>query len=316
MAASRRAASLELAEGGVLELAEGGVLELAEGGVLELAEGGVLELAEGGVLELAEGGVSELAEGQDEMSYALAKGLTIGRPYGLSACVIGRDPGCPSVPPFDSLYHRVELRFNASTVGDLIAYQAQRKRAGATDNTYATVGTSPTNRLIDPTELADGVQYQYRVRAQTAEGNSPWSRSTVIRASNNTPVAAANAYATTNKETLTVAGPGRACQRCGRRQPDGVHGAQSPALERPSQGTLILNANGSFTYKSKRWRRRRRQLHLRGRRRLVERQSHGSVEWTVTACDGDDHRDQEISPLYPTLSPEVGERAGMGARPT
>ncbi len=242
---------LEMAEGGVLELAEGGVLELAEGGVLELAEGGVLELAEGGVLELAEGGVLELAEGQDEMSYALAKGLTIGRPYGLSACVIGRDPGCPSAPPFDSLYHRVELRFNASTVGDLIAYQAQRKRAGATDNTYATVGTSPTNRLIDPTELADGVQYQYRVRAQTAEGNSPWSRSTVITASNNTPVAAANAYGTTNKETLTVAAPGVLANDADGDSLTAFTGRRALLLSGPANGTLILNANGSFTYKSK-----------------------------------------------------------------
>jgi Bacterial Ig domain len=242
---------LEMAEGGVLELAEGGVLELAEGGVLELAEGGVLELAEGGVLELAEGGVLELAEGQEEMSYAHAKGLAIGRPYGLSACVIGRDPGCPNAPPFDPQYHRVELRFKASTVGDLITYQVQRKRAGAPDNTYATVGTSPTNRFIDPTELADGIQYEYRVRAQTAEGDSSWSRSAVITAANDTPVAAANAYATNNKTTLTVAAPGVLANDADGDSPLSFTGRRALLVGGPANGTLTLNPDGSFTYRSR-----------------------------------------------------------------
>ena len=93
--------------------------------------------------------------------------------------------------------------------------------------------------------------HQYRVRAQTAEGNSPWSRSRSSAASNNTPVGAANAYGSTNKVTLTVAAPGVLANDADGDSLTAFTGRRALLLSGPAKGTLILNANGSFTYKSK-----------------------------------------------------------------
>jgi hypothetical protein len=105
-------------------------------------------------------------------------------------CVIGRDAGCSDAPPFSQNYHRVEGRFKAPPFGGFTSYEVQRKRAGAGDSTFITVGTTTTNSFIDPTELADATVYIYRVRGLAPDGNSEWSTNAApITATNVAPQA-------------------------------------------------------------------------------------------------------------------------------
>ena len=83
------------------------------------------------------------------------------------------------------------MRFNPTPSGPN-SYEVQRKRTGANDNTYVPLERqSPPNRFIDPTELANGVSYTYRVRVNSAEGMSEWSKEASKTAMDFAPLAGA-----------------------------------------------------------------------------------------------------------------------------
>ncbi len=197
-------------------------------------------------------GFEDQADGKqdDELTEALANEMGTGRPYGLTACVIGSD--CPGPPNSDpNAFHRIELRFNPSPTGGN-SYEVQRKRAGANDNTYATIGTTTTNRFIDPTELADGVTYEYRVRVNSPT-TSEWSKSATKTAINQAPVGsapAADAYNAVTSQALTVAAPGVLANDSDTDSPVPFIGRRAVLVTGPAHGMLALNANGSLTYTS------------------------------------------------------------------
>jgi VCBS repeat-containing protein len=135
-------------------------------------------------------------------------------------------------------------------------YQVSRKR-GIPSSAFPYVNPTPTSTttatsFIDVEQLPDGVQFSYRSRAEYDDQNphifSPFSKPVTITAVNNAPVAIADSYTATKGKALNVA-----------TQAAGVLGndsdVDSPAsfmkavlVSGPSNGTLILNANGSFTY--------------------------------------------------------------------
>jgi VCBS repeat-containing protein len=102
------------------------------------------------------------------------------------------------------------------------------------------------------TQLADGVQYEYRVRAETPEGNSAWAKlSAPITATNEAPVAVAGPnYQVITKQTLNVAAPGVVGNDTDVDSPQSFIKAVS--VTGPANAAQFsLNADGSFTYRSK-----------------------------------------------------------------
>ena len=191
---------------------------------------------------------------QRELDYEIARGLGRTAPYSLAACVIGA-PGCSlasAYPP--SRLHRNEVRWSASTVGHVFAYQVQRKTGPATAAaSYVTIGTSTTNSFVDTEELPNGVQFTYRVRAEFDDVNphafSGWSRPVTITAVNDAPLAVADGYTMNQNTTLNVSTPGVLGNDTDTDSPTAFIGRRAVLVTGPATGSLTLNANGSFTYK-------------------------------------------------------------------
>ena len=198
---------------------------------------------------------------REEVDYDGAKGLGRVAPYGLTACAIGSNTNCNITPPVVAntpYYHRTLLRWNPSTVGHVLAYLIQRKRADAADSTYTQIGTSTTNYFIDPEELPDSQLpgnplFRYRVRAQFDDPSSlsGWSQPATTTAVNDIPVAAAESYTTLNNITLTVAAPGVLTNDADTDSPSGFVGRRAILVTTTTNGTLVLNSNGGFTYQPK-----------------------------------------------------------------
>ena len=103
-------------------------------------------------------------------------------PYQLTACVVG-NPGCMQAPKNSPLFGKVNVRHQASTVGHILHYQWQRKKATDPDSAYEDVGTSPTNSFVDPANLPRNQAVTYRGRGVFDDGLpalSPWSRPVTI----------------------------------------------------------------------------------------------------------------------------------------
>ena len=194
------------------------------------------------------------ASSRDELTFTLANELGKSRPHQLTVCVIGRDPGCSNAPEFDPNYHRVEGHFNAPPFGEYSGYEVQRKRADASDTTFVTVGTTSTNSFIDPTELANGVAYVYRVRGLAVDGNnSEWSQiSAPVTASNDAPQAVGNGtFTVDNKSTLPLVIQTQLLfDDRDVDSPTAFVGRRLVVTVQPAHGTLTLNGSGTtLTYK-------------------------------------------------------------------
>src|SRR5262249_42037797 len=143
-----------------------------------------------------------------ELTYDGSKGGGRARPYQLRACIVGA-AGCTAAAPFTSLYHRLELRWTASTVGHVVYYQVQKKSVGAPDSSYQDVaGTSSVHRnaLIDPEELPNGQSFTYRVRTHFDDpvAASGWSLPATIAAVNDAPEAKNDSYTAFMNTALVV----------------------------------------------------------------------------------------------------------------
>ena len=192
-------------------------------------------------------GFEDQADGQDEITQTFANAQGIGRPYGLKACVIGSDcPGPPSSDPTE--HHRIKLTFNASPTG-ANAYEVQRKRT--VNGTFATIGTTSTNTFIDTTELADGVSYTYRVRVNSTEGTSAWSKEVSKTAINGAPVAGAGeSFTVVTKQNLTILKSALVANDADTDSPAAFTGRRIVIVTLPANGTLTETPT-AFVYKSK-----------------------------------------------------------------
>jgi hypothetical protein len=197
--------------------------------------------------------LTQSQDSQEELTFTHANEMGKSRPYQLTVCVIG-NPGCSTAAPFDPNYHRVEGHFSAPPFGGFSSYQVQRKRAGAADSTFVTVGgTTSANTFVDSTELADsvfnsGLQYVYRVRGLATDGNSEWSRpSAPISPVNNQPVASADPgpFTVDNRGTLTL---DVLANDSDGDSPPAFKGRRPLITQQPTSGTLTPNSDGTLTY--------------------------------------------------------------------
>jgi len=269
ISAGLKVATLQNAQGGINNFEGGfgnfeGGLNNFEGGLNNFEggfgnfEGGINNF-EGGLTNF-EGGFTNF-EGAQELEVEAAKGLGRSTPYALKACIVG-NPDCLSAPPFDPLYHGRFVGWQGATFGHVSFYHVSRKR-GTPSSSYSygppvPISTSPTTSFVDTEQLPDGqlpngVLFSYRVRAEYDDPHefSGFSKPVTIAAVNNAPVANPNAYTTAKGKALKVT-----------TQLAGVLGndtdVDSPAsfikavlVSGPLNGTLLLSADGRFTYTPK-----------------------------------------------------------------
>ncbi len=143
-------------------------------------------------------GFEDQADGQDELTQTHANEMGIGRPYGLTACVIGNGMLQMSCSSALLRTHPTPTRLSstASSCGSTrprpVPTPTRSSASGPTPPTATYVmivgNDESTNRFIDLTELADGVSYTYRVRVNSTEGTSPWSKEASVTAINLAPV--------------------------------------------------------------------------------------------------------------------------------
>jgi Bacterial Ig domain len=242
----------------------GGVYFDNAGGVYFDNAGGVYFDNAGGVYFDNAGGVYFDNAGQ-EISYDDARSFGRGRPHRISTCVRDEDDDqpldpdvdgrtCSTAEPNTAAYHRNEVQFEQLQVGGISDYEVQRRSLAALNPTaYVTAGTVAAHLVsfTDLAELADGIDYIYRVRGRSTDefGNGGWSRLATETAVNNPPVAVNDGYSVAANTVLTVpAATGLLA--------NDTQDVDSPASSRrlfsvisaPSHGTLTTLANGSFTY--------------------------------------------------------------------
>ena len=166
-------------------------------------------------------------------------------PNALTASVVGLSTACAGLSPAEC--HRIRLRWTPPDIGVVTQYKGYRQDAAGSPAVL--VGTVPAVLgqveyvLVDTQELPNG-PFTYYVIAEFGAVTSGPSNSVTITAVNDRPVATGESYSTDYGVPLVVAAAG-------------VLGndtdVDSPSLTArvvtgPVNGTLVLNANGSFTY--------------------------------------------------------------------
>ena len=163
-------------------------------------------------------GFEDQADGQDEITQAFVNETGIPRPTKLTICTIGSD--CPDPDTDPAHFHRFRLDWVAPGSGDP-PYEIQRKRtapnsagvcpSSVSGGTYVTVETTDptnTNNFVDPTELANGFCYTYRVRVNSDSGIGEFSKEVTKQAVNNAPqggvAAGDSSYKVKTKTNLNI----------------------------------------------------------------------------------------------------------------
>ena len=193
-----------------------------------------------------------------ELDFEAAKGLGRSAPSALKTCIIGgTNPACSSALPFDPLYHKNEARFQGSTF-DQASYHVERKRGDATSTyPWAEVGTTPTLIFKDSAHLPDTVFFTYKARGEfnnpsAFSGYSKTIATATIAAVNEPPVANADTYSIRRNRDLKV--PTNLGVLANDTDVDSPLASKSSwravlvPNSGPFHGTLIFNADGSFTY--------------------------------------------------------------------
>src|SRR5262249_23750088 len=155
---------------------------------------------------------------QPAPTYAGAKGLGRTAPHGVRACIAGT-PGCfETVQPFTPQFHRNVVSWQTlAIVGHIdpvLGYQVQAKRADVPNSTFADVGSTTANFLIDNTVWPNKLPVTYRVRAHFDDGPPAMSAWEYLRAPiearNDLPDPRADSYVVPNNagNSLTVPAPG------------------------------------------------------------------------------------------------------------
>ena len=160
-------------------------------------------------------------------------------------------PGCSGSP---AQLHRVKLEWIAPAAGNVLRYRVYRATGGTLNASSALVEVGATangavTTLVDTEELPNGLVFTYIVKAEFASGLSGASNHATITALNNPPIAQKNAYTVSPYKELVVAAPGILGNDSDADSPRPL--AVVLPVPGPSKGTLVLKANGSFTYKPK-----------------------------------------------------------------
>ena len=169
------------------------------------------------------------------------------------ACIIGVG-SCVAPTGVTLAYplHRVRFDWKSPNVGDVVTYTLYRVNAAELlpGQTRTIVGTATAvvgqgdYILVDDAQLVNGAPYTYFIIATYADGTrSDLSNLVTITAINDTPVAGNNSYTTMQDTPLTVAAPGVLGN-----DSDDDSPIWAVTGTGPSNGTVQLNANGSFTY--------------------------------------------------------------------
>ncbi len=185
---------------------------------------------------------------EGELDAETAGDLARTPPLAFTACVIGVD--CPSGTPL----HAVSLGWAAPHVGGVQKHEVYRV-AGDTllpGASWTSVGTLDAvsgqldYSLVDTSQLVNGATYTYFAVARYADGvQSDPSNLVTIVAVNDPPAAAADGF-TTAEDTVLVQAASGVLANDG--DPDSSATLAAALVTPPSHGTLVLNADGSFSY--------------------------------------------------------------------
>ncbi|BCS31774.1 hypothetical protein TBR22_A09780 [Luteitalea sp. TBR-22] len=194
-----------------------------------------------------------------EIDASMAADLARTPPNEFRVCVVGVDAGCaaPGAGPSD-----VVARFNAPNIGGVAAFKLFRVD-GATltpQARWTQVNVVPADPdkpqdedyvVIDASELVDGARYTYfavaNYQADAFQGgiDSDPSNLRTITGRNLPLVAGADTYGTDEDTALVVAAPGVLGND---KDEDSPVTLSASLMSGPANGTLVLNANGAFTY--------------------------------------------------------------------
>jgi hypothetical protein len=249
---------LDFGSGDFLDFGSGDFLDFGSGDFLDFGSGDFLDFGSGDFLDFGSGDFLDFGSGTgtQELDYESAKKIGRASPSALRACVSGVDQDCGSAQPSEPLYHRVQLRWKAPTVGQAFAYHVYRVTGNliTLSSTSVLVGTTSSTTFVDPEELPNGVQFTYFVRAEfddetphTVSGPSNFATVTAV---NEPPLAVNDSYTTRQRTALNVAGPGVLGNDTDVDSPPAFIGRRAMLVSGPSNGVLTLNGDGSFTYTS------------------------------------------------------------------
>jgi hypothetical protein len=184
----------------------------------------------------------------DELDTTVAAGSGYAPPNSVTVCVVG--VGSCAATGTGQL-HRNRVDWQPSTAGlPIFKYHVYRIRDGQTLAQRVEVGTTTDLFLVDATELPDGVRFAYIVQAEFADGpphtfSGPSTPPVFVTVRNDAPAAANDAYVMQGS-TLTITAPGVLANDTDVDSP--ATSLRSVRVSGPANGTLTLNANGSFTY--------------------------------------------------------------------
>jgi len=158
-------------------------------------------------------------------------------------CVLGVN--CQQQAPL----HRHQGAWKFPNVGDVQDYTLLRATGATIGATSVPVQVGITANLtfVDTEELPNGVKFTYFVRAafKDTKRSGPSNFATVT-AINVAPTANADSYTVRKNRTLTIAARGVLANDTDTDSPGNP--LRAVLLTGPSHGTLVFNANGSFTY--------------------------------------------------------------------
>ena len=252
----------EFIPGGGDEFLPGGGDEWIPGTGDEFLPGGGDEFIPGTGDEFLPGGGDEFLPGGGlpELDDEATRGLGRTVPYRVTACVIGEN-GCTSPPSPDPnfLNHRFHVTWNPPIVDPVASYAVSRKRVDTATATYPWVNRPPTTSstpAYDNTEqLPNGVDFSFRVRANFVDGGLSAFSKTVSAATHTARNDAPHAnddpdYTVQRNRTLTVsAQAGVLANDTDVDTPASFWRVATPRpVTGPTNGTLVLNADGSFVY--------------------------------------------------------------------
>jgi hypothetical protein len=246
--------------GGYVDLGSGNFLNISSGSFLNIPSGDFQQVSSGDFLAASSGDFLGASSGDflgapsglsQELDVEAARGLGRAAPFGVKACVIGAAV-CAIAQPFDPLYHRVSLSWKAPTFGQPFLYHVLRKR-GTPGSSYpfVEIGTSSTMSFTDTTELPNGVQFTYVIKAEYADATphttSGASNASTITAIDDAPIAIADSYTGTAGTTLNVATVSGVLAND--TDDDSPHAAVRAVVgSGPAHGSLTLNSDGSVSY--------------------------------------------------------------------
>ena len=176
-------------------------------------------------------------------------------PYALEACRLGVDCSGQQPPPFDPLYHKIRARMQPTAFGHVVEYEWELKR-GPANSTFPWMsagGTTSATKVHG--QLPNTIQFTTRARAEFDDpaAFSAYTQTlpvTTATAINDAPVANNNTYTVLRNTTTSVpAAQGVLANDTDVDTPNSLLVAVQVGT--CSDGTLTLNANGSFTYRTK-----------------------------------------------------------------